>query len=444
MSGRAETLIRNWETRLHANALASQILATLNERKSEVQRCALDGLARENPQFERATTKQFREEAVGHCDTILQTMLAIATGRAATLGPDPFAFVQAHAVRRARQQFPLAGSLNAYRLAHKAYWEVMRNSAADAMVPESEKTDCLMILSEFLLEFFDRISGIMTDAYIAEEKRMIARSTRAHVALIEDLLHGRQPGDLEAQGLSERCGMHSGSPIAVVIGRISHSGNGQFHGAGKLERLSGFFHRALSPLAFGRLIDIRKDEVLAILTAGAQTSKRVRQTFAAIAAELKAELNDLARIGISLDATEIAALPQGYQEAERAVEFAKANRPILHFADIDLMEFLVRRPDAAALRGGGTAVAQTASKSDSKCSQQNRLYCETAFFPAVPSNRDQPTLEPQGRTDQADPPIPAGSFGCRLFEHWTSSAERIRLLASSPKVRSHPSFANSF
>src|SRR6266849_4088668 len=277
MSGRAATPLRNWETRLHANALASQILATLNERKSEVQRCALDGLARENPQFERATTKQFREEAVGHCDTILQTMLAIATGRAATLGPDPFAFVQAHAVRRARQQFPLAGSLNAYRLAHKAYWEVMRNSAADAMVPESEKTDCLMILSEFLLEFFDRISGIMTDAYIAEEKRMIARSTRAHVALIEDLLHGRQPGDLEAQGLSERCGMHSGSPIAVVIGRISHSGNGRFHGAGKLERLSGFFHRALSPLAFGRLIDIRKDEVLAILTAGAQTSKRVRQ-----------------------------------------------------------------------------------------------------------------------------------------------------------------------
>ena len=132
MSGRAETLIRDWETRLHANALASQILATLNERKSEVQRCALDGLARENPQFERATTKQFREEAVGHCDTILQTMLAIATGRAAALGPDPFRFVEIHAVRRARQQFPLAGSLNAYRLAHKGYWEVMRNSVANA------------------------------------------------------------------------------------------------------------------------------------------------------------------------------------------------------------------------------------------------------------------------------------------------------------------------
>ena len=145
--------------------------------------------------------------------------------------------------------------------------------------------------------------------------------------------------------------MHSGSPIAIVIGRVRVAENGRpFHGAAKLERLSDFFHRALSPLAFGRLIDIRKDEVLAIVTAGADASKRVLAAFAAIAAELKTELNDLARIGISLDAAEISALPQAYQEAERAVEFAKAGRPILHFADIDLMEFLVRRPDAAALR----------------------------------------------------------------------------------------------
>ena len=51
-----------------------------------------------------------------------------------------------------------------------------------------------------------------------------------------------------------------------------------------------------------------------------------------------------------VDAAEIAGLPQAYQEAERAVEFTQAARPVMHFSDIDLMEFLVRRPDAAALR----------------------------------------------------------------------------------------------
>jgi hypothetical protein len=351
MPRRANMLIRDWETRLHANALATQILGTLNERKAEVERCALDGLQRENPQFERANSKQFREEALGHCNDILQLMLAVANAKASAPGPDPFYFVEVHAVRRARQRFPLAGSLNAYRLAHKGYWEVMRNSVLQSPASEIDKTECLMILSEFLLEFFDRISGIMTDAYIAEEKFMIARHTRAHVALIEDLLHGRQPGDLEAQTLCERCGIRSGASIAVAVARLGTGGNGAaFDRGGALERLSDFFHQALAAPAFGKLIDIRKDEVLAIVAGGAEISKRMLEAFGTVAAGLKAELSASFGIGISLDASEISALPQAYQEAERAVEFAKTERPIMHFAGIDLMEFLVRRPDAAALR----------------------------------------------------------------------------------------------
>jgi sugar diacid utilization regulator len=346
MSGRDDALIRDWGARLYANALVSRILSTLNERKSEVQRCALDGLQRENRDFERAASPQFREEALGHCNDILHLMLAVATGQAAGLGPDPFHFVRSHTVRRARQQFPLAGSLNAYRLAHKGYWELMRNSVGNAAAAESEKTDCLMILSEFLLEFFDRISGVMTDAYIAEEKLMIARRTRTHVALIEDLLHGRQPGDLEAQALCERTGIRSGATIAVAIARIRMPGNGKaFDRTAELERLSEFFDQALAQENVGRLIDIRKDEVLAVVAGAADTSRRLLKALSATV-----EPTSFAGIGVSLDATEISALPQACQEAERAVEFTRADRPIMHFADIDLLEFLVRRPDAAARR----------------------------------------------------------------------------------------------
>jgi sugar diacid utilization regulator len=347
MSGRDDALITDWESRLHADALASRVLSTLNERKSEVQRGALDGLQRENPEFERAASPQFRDEALGHCNAILDLMLAIAAGQAAGLGADPLHFVRTHATLRARQQFPLAGSLNAYRLAHKGYWEVMRNSVSNAAAAESEKTDCLMILSEFLFEFFDRISSIMTDAYIAEEKLMVARRTRAHVALIEDLLHGRQPGDLETQALCERTGIRSSAPIAVAIARLTPSGNGKaFDCAFELERLSECFHRALAPEHFGRLIDIRKDEVLAIVAGSADISKRLLNALSATAVDLASSVG----IGISLDATEISALPLAYQEAERAVELTRADRPIMHFADIDLMEFLVRRPDPAARR----------------------------------------------------------------------------------------------
>jgi sugar diacid utilization regulator len=288
---------------------------------------------------------QFRAEAFGHCNDILKSMLAIASGSARAQGDDPFHFVASHAVRRAREQFPLAGSLNAHRFAHRGYWEVMRNSVLSAPAVDGEKSDCLMPLSEFLLGFFDRISGIMTDAYIAEQKRVIAR--RTHVALVEDLLHGRQPGDLETQDLCERTGIGSSAAVAIAIARIGPASNGKLiDRAAELDRLSEIFRKALAPEKFSHLIDIRKDEVLAIVASGAETAKLVAKAFC----EAAEQPGHSARVGISLNAREISALPQAYQEAERAVEFATKTRPIMPFAEIDLMEFLVRRPNHAARR----------------------------------------------------------------------------------------------
>ena len=348
MSARDRTMISGWEARLHANALAVPILSALNDRKSEVERCALDGLQRENLQFARAASPQFRAEALGHCNAILELVLAIGEARTASLGAEPFRFVEAHAVRRARQQFPLAGSLNAYRLAHKGYWEVMRNQVADSGAPESEKTDCLMILSEFLLEFFDRISGIMTDAYIAEEKRLTARSARTHAALIEDLVHGRQPGDLQAQTLCDQTGIAGGGTIAVAIGRVRHAPGGRhIDHATQLDRMLGYFRQMLTPPEFGGVIDARGDEVIAIVAGGEGISTRAAK---ALGGSLAGQGAASWGIGVSMDASEISALPHACQEAERAVEFTAADRPVMHFGGIDLLEFLARRPDAAAQR----------------------------------------------------------------------------------------------
>src|SRR4029077_6553048 len=98
MSQRDQALIADWEGRLKASALAVRILARLNERKAEAERCALDGLQRENPQFERAASPQFRAEALGHCNDILNLMLAIASGSAPAFADGPFQFVTNHAV----------------------------------------------------------------------------------------------------------------------------------------------------------------------------------------------------------------------------------------------------------------------------------------------------------------------------------------------------------
>ena len=122
MSDQAAMLVRNWGARLQEDALAARVLAAVNLRHNDVQRCALDGLQRENSAFQRAANEQFQNEAVGHCHDILNAMFAIATGRTAGPGADLFGFVRLHAILGAPgRSFPLAGSLNAYRLAHKGY-----------------------------------------------------------------------------------------------------------------------------------------------------------------------------------------------------------------------------------------------------------------------------------------------------------------------------------
>src|SRR5262245_22184105 len=268
MSERVAALIRNWRGRLQNPALMTRILAAVHEREKDVQLCALDGLQRENPAFARAAGEQFSSEAIEHTHDIGKTICDIGIGNAATLGNDPFSFVRIHAVRRARQQFPLAGSLNAYRLAHKGYWTVMRETVLRIAANDQEINACSMALSEFLLEFFDVISGIMSDAYLEEEKCILGRRLRARVVLIEDLLHGRQTGDLEARDLGERCGFRSGMRIAVAIVRpLNASPKDSAEQEAALRRLSERVESALSSHGLGVVVDCRNGTVLAIVAA---------------------------------------------------------------------------------------------------------------------------------------------------------------------------------
>jgi PucR C-terminal helix-turn-helix domain/GGDEF-like domain len=351
MSERATALVRNWGARLLENQLAARVLVAVHERESDIQLCTLDGLQRENPAFQRATSAQFRSEAVGHCHDIGKVMFAIASGRAAGLGADPFGFVRLHAIRRARQRFPLAGSLNAYRLAHRGYWTVMSESVVHLAADEREINACSMMLSEFLLEFFDVVSGTMTDAYLTEEAHLNAQRTRARVALIDDLTHGRQPGDLDARELCERCGILPGMHMAVALMRPFESpSNGAAERDGALHRLSESVEQSLSQRGFGTLVDRRDGAVLAIAAGKSGTARALASV---LRAGIGGRQNGAAfpvAAGIGLDVTEIAAVPQAYQEAERAIDFAEPRRPVVCFADVDLVELLRRRPDATAFR----------------------------------------------------------------------------------------------
>jgi sugar diacid utilization regulator len=349
MSERAAALVRHWGARLQENALAARVLVAVHERESDIQLSTLDGLQRENPAFQRAVSAEFRREAIGHCHQIGQLMFAIASGR--TLDGDPFGFVRLHAVRRARQRFPLAGSLNAYRLAHRGYWTVMSEAVVGFAGDEHEVNACSMLLSEFLLEFFDVISGTLTDAYLAEEARLFAQRTRERAALIDDLMHGRQPGDLKARELCERSGIRSGVPMAVALVRSFESGSDDHADRdAALQRLANVIEEQLSRHGLGSLVDRRDGAIVAIAAGQSETARAMARILRSSVGGQGNGAGSPVGVGIGLDVTDIAAIPRAHQEAERAIEFAEPGRPVVHFADVDLVELLLRRPDAAALR----------------------------------------------------------------------------------------------
>jgi sugar diacid utilization regulator len=350
MSERAVTLVRNWSARLQENPLIGQVFRVVEDRHSDVQRCALDGLERENTAFQRASSEQFQREALGHCHDILNAMLAIVAGDAGNASTDPFDFVRHHAIRRARQQFPLAGSLNAYRLAHKGYWTVIRESVLNCDASDTDVNACSMMLSEFLLDFFDVVSGVLTDAYLAEEKLLLAVHARTRVALVEDLLRGRHPGNIETRELCERCGIRDGAHLAVAIVRPPSSSSAEAGPEAAPMQIMKLVENALSESRLGGLVDYREGKVLAIAAHQTEVSHALARALQAAVAGHPSQLGFPVAIGVSLDATQIAAIPQAYEEAMRAAEFAEAKRSVVHLGEVDLNELMLRRHDAAVLR----------------------------------------------------------------------------------------------
>jgi len=350
MSERAVTLVRNWTARLQENSLVGQVFRVVEGRQSDVQRCALDGLERENTAFQRASSEQFQREALGHCHDILNAMLAIVAGDAGNASTDPFDFVRHHAIRRARQQFPLAGSLNAYRLAHKGYWTVIRESVLNSDASATEVSACSMMLSEFLLDFFDVVSGVLTDAYLAEEKLLLALHARTRVALVEDLLRGRHPGNIETRDLCERCGIRDGAHLAAAIVRPPHSSSAEVGPESAPMQIMKLVEKALSKSGLGGIVDYREGKVLAIAAHESEASLALARALQAAVAAHPSQLGFPVAIGVSLDATQITAIPEAHEEAMRAAEFAETKRSVIQLGEVDLNELLVRRHDATALR----------------------------------------------------------------------------------------------
>jgi hypothetical protein len=280
----------------------------------------------------------------------LQALLAFASGRAFDLGEDPLAFIRLHGVRRARQQFPLTALLQANRAGHRSFWAAMCEAISEHAENSGEGMAAALMLSDYTIEYTDLISVVVTEAYIEEEKHRSAQRTRISIAALEDLVHGVRPQLEQGLELCEHAGLRDGRTMVALVA-TRQSRDGEFRNGAERERsvMMRIIEDALPAPDFGRLVNIRLEDVVAIVSSDADTGRRV-------AASLRAHpwcrsLPALPlRVGIGLDVTEIAHLPQSHAEATRAIDIWDRTQPVAHLAEIDIGAYLCRTADATAHR----------------------------------------------------------------------------------------------
>ena len=347
---RAETLIRQWHEQFRKNPLASRVVAGLRERSNEIWAHTFQLLTQESPEYRNAVDDEFTEESKAHCGELLGTIVSIPTGRVAKGDADPFDFVRIHAKWRAQRKVPLIASLHAYRLAHRTYSEVSQEELSRHHQVE-DIVRSLTMLSAFWIQLFDHIGAVLAEAHAAEEGLIVAQNTPSYGALIDGLLRGVFPGDSESSRLCTRCGIRPGATMAVAVAKPYPADSGKVVELEvTLRSFVRLMEQVLSPTTFGHLVDIRNGEVVVIVCRDGDAARALMKALQQSGFPKRVSKGHSTRVGLSLDTNDVADLPRAFEEARTALDFAGPARPLMHFAAIDLSDFLVRRADSAAMR----------------------------------------------------------------------------------------------
>jgi PucR-like helix-turn-helix protein/diguanylate cyclase with GGDEF domain len=341
---------QTWSARLGTDPMAHGVIKALwRERETYAQR--LVDMARGNPDFHTGIDPDYGQ-TTRHVLEHFDAFLRLATGGAMEPAGDPLSFIRSHAVLRARQQFPLTALLRAYRSGHKGFWLAMRQLVQQLAASAEEAMRTALLLSDYAMEYTDLISVAVTGAYLEEERQLAAQRTRVSIAVLEDLLGGTTPESEEGRTLCARAGLSNGRSMVVLVAQPLRTADVPVETAvHALAAVVAWIEASVLALpGFGRLVDIRAEQVIAIASGESEVGRAVAAALRAGAKSAAAAKAGPGYIGIGLDVTTVAELPRSYAEARSALEMADERRPITHLADIDIDAYLRRTADPTARR----------------------------------------------------------------------------------------------
>ena len=250
-------------------------------------------------------------------------------------------FIVRHARSRARQHFPLAAMLHAYRCGHRVFAGWLGRAVDHAGKP-GRLASARAASAEFAMEYTDAISTVATTAYAEQLRAMAEHAGDQRAELLRLLLAGCDESDARGAPLLRDAGyLDQRQAYCVVLAQSADPS--EMQRPERARRMVNALDEALAALPVRRHLGMHDHRVVAVVS-----HQRRQSGWTAARASLAAAVRDrldligpAAHIGISNDAPSTGRIPDALREAALALRMTAPDRRIVQLADLPLRQLLV-------------------------------------------------------------------------------------------------------
>jgi hypothetical protein len=268
--------------------------------------------------------------------TVLTLVKVTREGREPT--EHELAFIQDVGAERAAASFPLEALIHGLRVGQHVIWKhLVAHLGVDPWAARA-----LVVLTEKLLRYGDRLSTTIATAYVSTQRAQAADHERRVGELMDEIISGRFPFGPDTPARLAVFGLHPDEACAVLVAAPSGTRT-VFHPpvrAKVIAALERHSHRQGAALQ----IRARDSDLVAIVSPPGSAPWIAQATLRDLSYDGRSPI----AIGISETCPKLRDAARGYVEAARALVVVQQRGGVASLNDIRVFEYLIAHADASA------------------------------------------------------------------------------------------------
>jgi DNA-binding PucR family transcriptional regulator len=322
--------------RLAELGVIPDVAPALRRSANEVEGALRDEVLSEVAAFSDSRNPQILPDLRDHSKSHVVEITRLFEGEE----PGDFAFVKAHARRRAEQRFPLEVTLHAYRCGHRVMSRWLRNAAATSRLQSAQ--EAIEAIADFAIEYTNAISAAMTSEYVAHTRLIEAAEGDRRTELLNIMLSGYDESDGRIARLLKSAGYLDQRQSYCVVAVRTPLAN-ELDNPERAQRIVAALADLFAPTNVKVLAGLRNSQVIAIASAlRRQSGWTAPQTnLAERLMSLLIQLGPSVLVGVSADRPSTASIPKALREATAALDFASVDRRVVLFSELPVRSLLV-------------------------------------------------------------------------------------------------------